>query len=270
MALPFFYLSSYDSTATELILDEDNSRHIVQVLRMQPGEALQLTDGKGALLTAVIVEDHKKKCRVSVRSVVIQPPPKRNVVVAISLLKNASRFEWFLEKATEIGVSSIIPLLCERTEKQHARTDRLRNILVSAMLQSQQTWLPDLQDPIPFTELLSKPPAESRFIAHCLEEPQPAISLADWRQHAPNPAHAEAPPSVVPATVLPASAAPASTASEQRASPSQLILIGPEGDFSTKEIESALKEGFLPVTLGDNRLRTETAGVVAATLLCIG
>ena len=276
MALPFFYLSSYDSTATELILDEDNSRHIVQVLRMQPGEALQLTDGKGALLTAVIVEDHKKKCRVSVRSVVTQPPPKRKVVVAISLLKNASRFEWFLEKATEIGVSSIIPLLCERTEKQHARTDRLRNILVSAMLQSQQTWLPDLPDPVPFTELLSNPPAESRFIAHCLEEPQPAISLADWRKYALNPAHAEAAASasaaasVVPATVLPASAAPASTASEQRASPTQLILIGPEGDFSPKEIESALKEGFLPVTLGDNRLRTETAGVVAATLLCIG
>jgi 16S rRNA (uracil1498-N3)-methyltransferase len=292
MALPFFYLSSYDNTATELILDEDNSRHVVQVLRMQPGEALQLTDGKGSLLTAVIVEDHKKKCRVRIESAISQPPPKRKVVVAISLLKNASRFEWFLEKATEIGVSSIIPLLCERTEKQHARIDRLRNILVSAMLQSQQTWLPDLPDPMSFTELLSNPPAESRFIAHCLEEPQPAVSLADWRQYGLNPAHAEAaasaaapasadapasaapasvlPASVLPATVLPASAAPASTASEQHASPSQLILIGPEGDFSPKEIKSALKEGFLPVTLGDNRLRTETAGVVAATLLCIG
>lgn len=271
MALPFFYLSSYDSTATELILDEDNSRHIVQVLRMQPGAALQLTDGKGALLTAVIVEDHKKKCRVRLQSAIFQPPPKRKVVVAISLLKNASRFEWFLEKATEIGVSSIIPLLCERTEKQHARTDRLRNILVSAMLQSQQTWLPDLPDPVPFTELLSNPPAESRFIAHCLEEPHPAISLADWRQYAQNPALAEAPASAAAAiSVVPATAHPASAAPEQRASPSQLILIGPEGDFSPKEIESALKEGFLPVTLGDNRLRTETAGVVAATLLCIG
>jgi 16S rRNA (uracil1498-N3)-methyltransferase len=253
MALPFFYLSSYDSTETELTLDEDNSRHIVQVLRMQPGDALQLTDGKGALLTAVIVGDHKKKCRVRLQSSIFQPPPKRNVVVAISLLKNASRFEWFLEKATEIGVSIIIPLLCERTEKQHARTDRLRNILVSAMLQSQQCWLPDLPDPMPFTELLSNPPAEARFIAHCLEEPQPAISLADWRQYAPNQALAKA----------------AASASQQAIS-SQLILIGPEGDFSPKEIESALKEGFLPVRLGDNRLRTETAGVVAATLLCIG
>lgn len=233
----------------EIALDEDTSKHIIQVLRMTTGEALQLTDGKGSLLTAVIIDDHKKKCRVRVQAILTRPPAKRKVIVAISLLKNASRFEWFLEKATEIGVGIIIPLLCERTEKQYARTDRLRNILVSAMLQSQQTWLPDLPDPKSFTELLSNPPAESRFIAHCLEEPQPTIALADWRQHGPKPGPGE---------------------NVASANPSQLILIGPEGDFSPKEIESALKEGFLPVTLGDNRLRTETAGVVAATLLCIG
>jgi len=238
MALPFFYLSSYDPTTTELILDEDNSRHIVQVLRMQPGDALQLTDGKGALLTGVIIDSHKKKCRVRIQSTLSQPPARRKVVIAISLLKNASRFEWFLEKATEIGVSSIIPLICERTEKQHARSDRLRNILVSAMLQSQQTWLPDLPDPTPLAEILADPPCDQRFIAHCLDAPRPTTALADRRQPEP------------PVT--------------------QLILIGPEGDFSPKEIETALKEGFLPVTLGDNRLRTETAGVVAATLLCIG
>ncbi len=233
---PFFYISSFEKDQQEITLDEDTSKHVVQVLRMQTGETIQLTDGKGSLVTAIIADDHKKKCRVSIRSIVTQPPPGRKVFVAISLLKNASRFEWFLEKATEIGVSGIIPLLCERTEKQHARTDRLRNILVSAMLQSQQTWLPDLPEPVSFTELVSHPPAEARFIAHCLEDPQPSVSLADWRRH----------------------------------TPSQLILIGPEGDFSPKEIESALKEGFLPVSLGDNRLRTETAGVVAATLLCIG
>ena len=251
MALPFFYLPSYDPAATELTLDEENSRHIVQVLRMQPGEALQLTDGKGTVLTVVIIDDHKKKCRVRIQSTGFQSPAKKKVVIAISLLKNASRFEWFLEKATEIGVGSIIPLLCERTEKQHTRTDRLRNILVSAMLQSQQCWLPDLPEPTSLAGLLANPPGDQRFIAHCLESPRPTASLANWRQAIP----------VTPNPGIPP-AGPAPIA--------QLILIGPEGDFSPKEIETALKEGFLPVTLGDNRLRTETAGVVAAALLCIG
>ena len=234
---PFFYIPAFDKENPEILLNEETSKHVVQVLRMKIGELVQLTDGKGYLFTAAIIDDHKKKCRVRVQSTVYTPPVQRRVFIGISLLKNASRFEWFLEKATEIGVSCIVPLLCERTEKQHARTDRLRNILVSAMLQSQQTWLPDLPDPMSFADLLSNPPAEARFIAHCLEDPQPTVGLADWRHYA---------------------------------SKSQLILIGPEGDFSPKEIESALKEGFLPVTLGDNRLRTETAGVVAATLLCIG
>ncbi|MBS1661986.1 MAG: 16S rRNA (uracil(1498)-N(3))-methyltransferase [Bacteroidetes bacterium] len=236
MALPFFYLTAYEPNTNELTLDEDNSRHIVQVLRMQPGERLQLTDGKGTLLTAVIVDDHKKKCRVRVESSQKQPPPKKKVIVAISLLKNTTRFEWFLEKATEIGVGQIVPLLCERTEKQHARPDRLRNILVSAMLQSQQAWLPELPDPTPLTTLLSHPPCDEHYIAHCLEAPRPTTSLATL-EHTPS---------------------------------SRLILIGPEGDFSPDEIKSALNKGFVPVTLGDNRLRTETAGVVAATLLCIG
>jgi 16S rRNA (uracil1498-N3)-methyltransferase len=263
--LPSFYISDYDRNAPDITLDEDTSKHIVQVLRMQPGEALQLTDGKGSVLTAVIIDDHKKKCRVSTRSVLFHPPAKRKVIVAISLLKNAARFEWFLEKATEIGVSGIIPLLCERTEKQHARTDRLRNILISAMLQSRQAWLPELPDPMPLTDLLTRPSCDQRFIAHCLEEPRPTARLADWRQTAQTTAPVTHTAPAGPRTPVspgfpPASPAPAS----------QLILIGPEGDFSPKEIETALKEGFLPVTLGDNRLRTETAGVVAATLLCIG
>lgn len=254
--LPFFYIPGFTKDIPEITLDEDTSKHIIQVLRMATGEALQLTDGKGSLLTAVIIDDHKKKCRVRVQSVLSRPPATKKVIIAISLLKNASRFEWFLEKATEIGVGTIIPLLCERTEKQHARTERLRNILVSAMLQSQQTWLPELPDPMSFTELVAHPPGGLHLIAHCLEAPRSG-SIADWR-HQVSAAGQVSPPA---GPSLPA--APG-------AAPSQLILIGPEGDFSPKEIGLALKEGFLPVTLGDNRLRTETAGVVAASLLCIG
>jgi 16S rRNA (uracil1498-N3)-methyltransferase len=247
MALPFFYISSFDPQQAELTLDEDNSRHIVQVLRMQRGDQLQLTDGRGNLLTTAILDDHKKKCRVQIQTVMHQPLREKNVTIAMSLLKNASRFEWFLEKATEIGVTGIIPLLCERTERQHFREDRLQNILVSAMLQSQQAWMPSLRLPTSLTELIGNPGCEQLFIAHCLEEQKVALG--------------EAARSVVPDGVQ--------AKAEATQVPSQLILIGPEGDFSPKEIEHALQRGFLPVTLGATRLRTETAGIVAATLLCI-
>jgi len=234
MVLPFFYLSSYEPGTKELHLDEDNSRHIVQVLRMQTGDPLQLTDGRGNLLQAAIIEAHKKKCRVRVTATSFQPRRHKEILIAISLLKNATRFEWFLEKATEMGVTGIIPLLCQRTERSHFRQDRLHNILISAMLQSQQTWLPDLQAPTPFPDCVASARHGRRLIAHCLEDQRQSLTA---------------------------------TGGGDRES---LILIGPEGDFTKQEIEEALERGFLPVMLGETRLRTETAGVVAAALLCIG
>jgi 16S rRNA (uracil1498-N3)-methyltransferase len=240
--LPYFYHSGAGAAGDELLLDEDNSRHIVQVLRMKPGEKLRLTNGIGWLFTAMIVDDHKKKCRVRIESVEQQPLPKREIGIAISPVKNASRFEWFLEKATEIGVRGIIPLLTERTERQHHRPDRWESILVSALLQSQQAWLPKLAPPLPFAELMAgmngkDVRVDQRLIAHCLEAPRPTESLANLVR-------------IQPVT-------------------STLILIGPEGDFSPKEVDLALAKGFIPVALGNNRLRTETAGIVAATLLCV-
>ena len=250
MALPFFYISSYSVGQQEIVLDEDNSRHVIQVLRMKTGDPLQLTDGKGILLTASILDSHKKKCTVKILSAETLPPKSQKVSIALSPLKNASRFEWFLEKATEIGVSEIIPLLCERTERQHTRQDSLQHILVSALLQSQQTWLPALSEPIPFSQWLTTADYTHRLIAHCLEEPRPTEDLAAWRRRQ--------------TTTGSAAASPAASAA------TSLILIGPEGDFSPTEVTSALNKGFVPVTLGENRLRSETAGVVAATLLCIG
>ena len=237
MALAFFYLSEYKPGDSEIVLDEDNSRHIIQVLRMQKGEQLQLTDGRGRLLTATILDDHKKKCRVRVDETVLQPARRRKVTIGMALLKNASRYEWFLEKATEIGVTGIIPLLSDRTEKQHFRQDRMQNILVSALLQSQQTWLPVLYPPTRVEEVIRQAKQEQRLIAHCLEEGE-RRSLAK----------------LVHST---------------DAMTEQLILIGPEGDFTKPEIAGALEHGFLPVTLGETRLRTETAGVAAAALMCI-
>lgn len=242
--LPFFYIPSYGKGQTEITLDEDNSRHIVQVLRMKPGERLQLTDGKGNLLTVYIIDAHKKKCIVSVEETVSFGPRKKRVCIAISLLKNANRFEWFLEKAMEIGVSEIIPLLCERTEKQHFRQERMQALLVSAMLQSQQTQLPELRAPTPFNEIVENAGQNRRFIAHCVGEKNADKNMAAEKKTS------------LKETV-------------DQAADSSLILIGPEGDFSQKEIELALKHAFVPVSLGGTRLRSETAGVVAATLLYI-
>jgi 16S rRNA (uracil1498-N3)-methyltransferase len=248
MAAPFFYIPSWSPDQQEIDLDEDNSRHVIQVLRMRPGEALRLTDGKGALLDAVILDDHKKKCRVAIKNSAAEPPRTNKVTIAISPVKNATRFEWFLEKATEIGVGTIIPLLCERTERQSVRTDRLRNILVSAMLQSQQAWLPNLTEPTPLAALLAQAPVGQAYIAHLLEAPSPTDSLARLIREQSSPIAGP------PATAHP---------------PTSTILIGPEGDFAPKEVEAALSARFIPVSLGHNRLRTETAGIVAATLLCI-
>lgn len=237
MALPFFYIPEYSSGQKTVVLDEDTSRHVVQVLRMLNGEKLNLTDGKGSLLTAVITDSHKKHCSVEVIKTTVVAAAARKVVIAISLLKNTNRFEWFLEKATELGVTDIIPLLAARTEKEKFRYERLQQILVSAMLQSQQTWLPVLHEPLTYDKIFKQKDVISighKFIAHCEDEHR--FPLAEELKDAPH---------------------------------SRIILIGPEGDFTPDEIQLALSEQFKPVTLGDTRLRAETAGVVAASLLCL-
>ena len=235
MALPFFYIKEYDGVQQQIEVDEDTSRHVVQVLRMKEGEKLNLTDGKGSLLLCEISEANKKHCAVDIKSQIQIPKSKRSVSVAISLLKNTNRFEWFLEKATEIGVTEIIPLLCDRTEKEKFRHDRLNGICISAMLQSQQCWLPVLHEPVLFSDMQKwKMKDAANFIAHCEEQHKQPLVQSLVNQLA-----------------------------------NSQVCIGPEGDFTPAEIELALSNGFVPVTLGETRLRTETAGVVAATLLCI-
>ena len=156
MTLPFFYINEYNTSQKEIVLDEDTSRHVVQVLRMREGEKLNLTDGKGSLIIAEVIDAHKKHCSVKIIDTQHTTQDSRKVTIAISLLKNTSRFEWFLEKATEIGVSAIVPLICERTEKQKFRYDRMKGICISAMLQSKQTWLPILHEPKQFNHLAIK------------------------------------------------------------------------------------------------------------------
>ncbi len=139
MTLPFFYAENLESNT--ILLDEDTSKHI-SVLRLKKAEQILLIDGKGKKAKANIIDDNRKKCMVEISSVQIEEEKKRKVAIGISLIKNSSRFEWFLEKATEIGVSEIIPLICTRTEKQNFKYERMNAILISALLQSQQCWLP--------------------------------------------------------------------------------------------------------------------------------
>jgi 16S rRNA (uracil1498-N3)-methyltransferase len=253
MSLPFFYIENYDSSSSFITLNEETSKHVVQVLRMKTGEQLNLTDGKGNLLTVMITEAHKKSCAVTMQAASRKLQAARKITIAISLVKNASRFEWFLEKATEIGVTEIVPLICERTERQYFRYERMKGIIISAMLQSQQTWLPLLNEPVKFEDYIRQtPPSDERreyaddsrttgatdggvkMIAHCEEGVKQSVSSFQIKQFS-----------------------------------NCSILIGPEGDFTPAEIELALRNNYKPVTLGETRLRAETAGMVAATLLCI-
>jgi 16S rRNA (uracil1498-N3)-methyltransferase len=235
MALPIFYTDKASAHENMLSLSEETSKHVVQVLRMKEGDVFHLTNGSGLLLTVSITEAHKKSTLVSViERQQFEPSPKK-VTMAVSLLKNPSRLEWFLEKAAELGVYQIIPLLCERTEKMQFRKDRAQQILISAMLQSRQMYLTQLLDPVK-TDALFRADAiasfDRKWIAHCAAGDKQKITQLPVGENI-------------------------------------IMLIGPEGDFTDREISNAAREGFHPVSLGVTRLRTETAALTAAAILCL-
>lgn len=233
MALPFFYEPAVSGVQTHFQLSEESSKHCTQVLRMRNGEQLQITNGKGSLYTARILAEDKRKTIVLIEEEQLRPRTGKQVSIGISLLKNASRLEWFLEKATEIGVYEIIPLRCTRTEHSRFRTDRMTQILVSAMLQSQQVWLPILHEPTKLPAVVQHAAHTHKLIAHCEEDRKTELASLHFMNDIQ-------------------------------------ILIGPEGDFTPQEINQALEYHYQPVSLGNTRLRTETAGLVAAALLVNG
>ena len=234
MPLPLFFIEENSPDAGFLTLNEETSKHIVQSLRMKIGEPLMLTNGKGYLITAEISDDHKKRCMVKVnQSTFVEKSPVR-LSIAISLLKNPNRFELFLEKATELGITEIIPMISARTEKLHFRLDRMKNILISAILQSGQAWLPSITEPVQVSKIIAEANHSQKFIAHCMDDAKVAL------KEAVNPSM-----------------------------PSQIILIGPEGDFTKEEINIAFQNHFIPVALGQTRLRTETAGIAAAVIMSV-
>jgi 16S rRNA (uracil1498-N3)-methyltransferase len=230
LALPYFYEPSIQKNNTHFELSEATSKHCIQVLRMRASENIHLTDGIGNLYTASIVAPDKKKTVVKIESLVHTPAPTKNVCIAIGLLKNTGRFEWFLEKATEMGVTKIVPLICERSERSNLKQERMMGVLVAALIQSKQTWLPVLSEPITVAQFIDKHPTAQKLIAHCEESHK--TELKDITN-----------------------------------SNDTSILIGPEGDFTPSEITLAIDAKYTPVSLGETRLRTETAGMVAAALL---
>lgn len=231
MELPVFYAQDILPAATDYTMDEATSKYCIQVLRKEKGAQVLLADGRGNRYTAVITDDNRKKCVVQVQQCEAIPAPAPALRLAIAFTKNASRMEWLLEKATEIGIRTIIPLVTHRTEKEKIKAERLQSILVAAMLQSRQYWLPELAAPQSFDQVLESFSSEQRFIAHCLPEQKTHL----WQAMQPG--------------------KPA------------IVLIGPEGDFTPEEIKAALEKGFHPVSLGNTRLRTETAGMVAVTMM---
>ncbi len=230
MALQLYYTPQFTEGA--YMLPIDLAHHVANVMRMRAGETLMLTNGLGLHAIATIQEVSKKQTVVNISEMQRHTPPRHTINLAISFTKNASRMEWLLEKITEIGVANIFPIITERTEKVHFKSARFQKIIESAMCQSMQYFLPVLHEPISFKIFLETNPHQQNFIAHCLntESKTPLHDAHDEKQDV-------------------------------------LICIGPEGDFTPSEIEQCIAMNYKPVSLGNTRLRTETAGLVALALL---
>ena len=227
-----------DLTTPLYTLGEEESKHCIRVLRLRRGDTLHLTDGRGTLYRCEIAEEDARRCTVRVveRFPDYERMPYR-LTMAVAPTKNIERFEWFLEKATEVGVSEIVPLLCERSERRALKIERAERVVVSAMKQSLKAYRPTLRPLTPFGEAAAMPFEGRKFIAHCA------------------PAQSPEGKAYLPATLRRGEAA--------------LILIGPEGDFSPEEITFARANGFEEITLGAQRLRTETAAVAAVVMVSV-
>ena len=226
--------------AYSLSLPEEESRHCVRVLRLVEGDEIEVIDGAGTLYRCRIVLAHVKRCAVEIVSQeACVPHWGTKIMLAVAPTKNLDRIEWMAEKCTEMGVDRITPLLCRHSERKVLKTERLHKILVAAMKQSLKAQLPQLDELTPIEDFLAEESDAQRFIAYC-DESLPR----DERK---------------------------SLAQVYDPSRDAAVMIGPEGDFDPQEVEAALKAGFVPVTLGESRLRTETAALMAvATMHVLG
>ena len=232
--MQLFYAT--DFTTPEYMLSEEESRHAVKVLRLKEGDTLHITDGLGSLYRCEIVSAHQKHCfvRVVEQFAEFEKLPYR-LIMAVAPTKNIDRYEWFLEKATEIGVAEFVPVLSEHSERKSIKHEREEKVITSAVKQSLKAYHPLLAELTPFDKLVKSEFAGRKFIAHC------GGAVKEKRY----------------------------LASTLRKGEDALILIGPEGDFSPAEIALAVEYGFEEITLGTQRFRTETAAVVATEMVSV-
>ncbi len=225
--MQLFYNPDISESTAQFTFSKEESKHIVKVLRKNVGDTLHITNGKGFLFTAEITIPNINKCIATIVTKAKQSKRNYNLHLAVAPTKMNDRYEWFLEKATEIGIDSITPIICDHSERKVIKAERYEKILQSAMKQSLSSHLPKLNEAISFKTFIKQDFTGDLFIAHCEETDRKSL--------------------------------------KQELNPNQnvTILIGPEGDFSVKEIEMALSNNFIPVTLGETRLRTETAAIVA-------
>jgi len=231
--MQLFYNPSLDNSFKQFFFSPEESKHIIKVLRKHEGDILRITNGKGHLFEAKILEANAKKCKAQIVSKEKTIPRLHSLHIAIAPTKMNDRFEWFLEKATEIGINEITPILCEHSERKVIKPERLEKVLQSAMKQSLQTYLPKLNPLTPLTDFLNSVEGELKFIAHCREGEKVELKR------------------------------------RVQADKDVVVLIGPEGDFSKDEVDLAEQRGFWPVSLGRNRLRTETAGLVTCSTVAM-
>lgn len=226
--MQLFYDVGLSVTDSIFAFDKEESKHIVKVLRKKDGDILHVTNGLGYLFTTCITLASEKNCTVKITAVELQNPLGYQLHLAVAPTKMNDRFEWFLEKATEIGIHEITPLLCDHAERKHINLERFEKVIISAMKQSNQCYLPKINPLTPLNQFVKTSREGLLFVAHCEETER------------------------------------ASLKEKLILNQQTTILIGPEGDFSTAEIQLALQQNYQPVTLGSTRLRTETAALAAS------
>lgn len=226
--MQLFYTPNINLTASTFILDEAESKHAIKVLRLNINDKVTLIDGKGTYYHSEIIQAHPKECELKILSSTKETDTKANIHIAIAPTKNNDRLEWFVEKATEIGITEITPLICQRSERKMLKIDRLEKTAIAAMKQSIKATLPKINVPVSYKDFIKNTTKQTNlFIAHCLDNSEKHLNQICVTNE------------------------------------SAIVLIGPEGDFTKEEIDLAIKNHFKPISFGKSRLRTETAGVVA-------